>query len=248
MTRNRLHMVLAVLSMVVVAAAGFFIGVQPQLARAAGDDARQVSVEATNTTTATELARLRERAKSLPQMRAELRDLEASVPSTSQMPSFYDEIDAAAAAAGVTVSAITTSDAVAYTPPELPAAATPTAQGAASASGGATPSPTPTPTASATPAAPGVRTDAKITASNFTVIPVSVSVDGSFAQALDFTSEAQDMGRLFLINSITSSASEPSKESTETSSTTWNFSGYVYVLRTDSETAPSASATPAANG
>lgn len=240
MTRNRLHMVLAVLAMVVVAAVGFFVGVQPQLARAADDKDRQASVETTNDTTAAELARLREQAKALPQMRSELQELEESVPASSRMPAFYDQVDAAAAAAGVTVSAITTSDAVAYTPPTPADAAVP-ATTTATSEASASPTSTPSPSASATPAAPGVTTDPKITAANFTVIPVAISVDGSFAEALAFASEVQDMKRLFLVNSITSSASEPSTESTETSSTTWNFGGYVYVL-SDS---PSATATTA---
>jgi len=228
MTRNRLNMVLAVIGMVVVAVGGFFLGVQPQLARAAADDTQQSTVEQENALKSVELARLRKQAKSLPEMQAELGRLEASVPSATKMSAFYDEIGQAASAAGVTVSAITTSDAVAYTPP-VSEPTTPSATGA--------PTPTPEPVASAPSSAPPVATDASITASNFSVVPVTVSVDGSFDQALSFVGRAQALQRLYLVNSITSSASDPSLESTETSSTTWNFSGYVFVLGTDA-TAP----------
>lgn len=230
MTRNRLNMVLAVIGMVVVAVGGFFLGVQPQLARAAADDTQQSTVEQENALKLVELARLRKQAKSLPEMQAELGRLEASVPSATKMSAFYDEIGQAASAAGVTVSAITTSDAVAYTPP----VSEPTTP---SATGTPTPTPTPEPVASAPSSAPPVATDASITASNFSVVPVTVSVDGSFDQALSFVGRAQALQRLYLVNSITSSASDPSLESTETSSTTWNFSGYVFVLGTDA-TAP----------
>ena len=228
MTRNRLNMVLAVIGMVVVAVGGFFLGVQPQLARAAADDTQQSTVQQENALKSVELARLRKQAKTLPEMQAELGRLEASVPSATKMSAFYDEIGQAASAAGVTVSAITTSDAVAYTPP-VSEPTTPSATGA--------PTPTPEPVASAPSSAPPVATDASITASNFSVVPVTVSVDGSFDQALSFVGRAQALQRLYLVNSITSSASDPSLESTETSSTTWNFSGYVFVLGTDA-TAP----------
>ncbi|WIE61238.1 type 4a pilus biogenesis protein PilO [Curtobacterium sp. MCLR17_032] len=232
MTRNRLNMVLAVIGMVVVAVGGFFLGVQPQLARAAADDTQQSTVQQENALKSVELARLRKQAKTLPEMQAELGRLEASVPSATKMSAFYDEIGQAASAAGVTVSAITTSDAVAYTPP-VSEPTTPSATGTPTP----TPTPTPEPVASASASAPPVATDASITASNFSVVPVTVSVDGSFDQALSFVGRAQALQRLYLVNSITSSASDPSLESTQTSSTTWNFSGYVFVLDTDA-TAP----------
>jgi Tfp pilus assembly protein PilO len=231
MTRNRLNMVLAVLAMVVVAAAGFFLGVQPQLSRAATDGSQQATVEHENAVKSGELARLRQRAEALPEMRTALAELQASVPSSDRMSAFYDEIDQAATTAGVTVSTITTSDATAYIPPVTEAA--PTATDGTEPTAAATP--TSTPSASATPSAPGVTTDAQITGENFSVIPVTVSVDGSFDQAMSFATEVQDLSRLYLVTSITSSASEPSAESTETSSTTWNFSGYVYVLDVDAD-------------
>ncbi|WIB35892.1 hypothetical protein [Curtobacterium sp. MCJR17_043] len=126
MTRNRLNMVLAVLAMVVVAAAGFFLGVQPQLSRAATDGAQQATVEHENAVKSGELARLRQQAKTLPEMRTALAELQASVPSSDRMSAFYDEVDQAATTAGVTVSTITTSDATAYIPPVTEAASTAT--------------------------------------------------------------------------------------------------------------------------
>lgn len=234
MSKNRLNMLIAVLAMVVVAAAGFFLGVQPQLAQAASNRAQQTTVEATNNTTAKELARLRDRAKSLPEMQSELTGLEASVPSTTSMSRFYSEVDGIASTSGVTVSAITTSDALAYAPPASSTATDTDASATSSAT--ATPEPTASASASAAPSAPDVTTNPAITGSNFSVIPVSVSVDGSFEQALSFASGTRDGARLLLIDSISSSASDGSADGTAASTTTWTFSGYVYVLRTDSET------------
>jgi Tfp pilus assembly protein PilO len=231
MTRNRLNMLLAVVAMVVVALAGFFLGVQPHLAQAASDRTDQVTVDATNRTTAAELARLKERAESLPKLKAELAALTASVPSSASMSSFYGAVDSVAAKAGVKVSAITTSDAVAYT---APAAATDAAtDAAAEATDGATAEPT----TGAADGATAPLTDPAISAANFSAIPVSVSVDGSFDQALSFVGGMQDGARLFLVTTVSSSVSQDSTDPAAAAATTWTFGGYVYVLTAGSDTA-----------
>ncbi|PYY56274.1 hypothetical protein DEJ17_11235 [Curtobacterium sp. MCSS17_011] len=232
MTRNRLNMLLAVVAMVVVALAGFFLGVQPHLAQAASDRTDQVSVDATNRTTAAELARLKDRAKSLPAMRAELAELTASVPSSANMSSFYGAVDSVAAQAGVKVSAITTSDALAYTAP----VAASTAAGTEDPSASTTDEATPEPTAASTGAATAPVTDPAISAANFSAIPVSVSVDGSFDQALSFVGGMQDGARLFLVTTVSSSISQDSTDPAASAATTWTFGGYVYVLTADSDT------------
>ncbi|MBT1664292.1 hypothetical protein [Curtobacterium flaccumfaciens] len=233
MTRNRLNMLLAVVAMVVVALAGFFLGVQPHLAQAASDRTDQVSVDATNRTTAAELARLKDRAKSLPAMKAELAELTTSVPSSANMSSFYGAVDGVAARAGVKVSAITTSDALAYTAP----VAASTAAGTEDSSASATDEATPEPTAASTGAAAAPVTDPAISAANFSAIPVSVSVDGSFDQALSFVGGMQDGARLFLVTTVSSSISQDSTDPAAAAATTWTFGGYVYVLTADSDTA-----------
>jgi Tfp pilus assembly protein PilO len=223
MTRNRLNMLLAVVAMVVVALAGFFLGVQPHLAQAASDRVDQVSVDATNGTTAAELARLKQRAESLPALKAELAKLTASVPASASMSSFYGAVDGVAARAGVQVSAITTSDAVAYAAPAAATSDTATAD----------PSATAEPTAAATSPV----TDPAISGKNFSAIPVSVSVDGSFDQALAFVGGLQDGARLFLVTTVSSSASQDSTDQAATAATTWTFGGYVYVLTAEADTA-----------
>ncbi|MCS6548734.1 hypothetical protein NYS50_12675 [Curtobacterium flaccumfaciens pv. flaccumfaciens] len=237
MTRNRLNMLLAVVAMVVVALAGFFLGVQPHLAQAASDRTDQVSVDATNRTTAAELARLKDRAKSLPAMKAELAELTTSVPSSANMSSFYGAVDGVAARAGVKVSAITTSDAVAYTAPVAASTAAGTEDSSASATDEATDEATPEPTAASTGAATGPVTDPAISAANFSAIPVSVSVDGSFDQALSFVGGMQDGARLFLVTTVSSSISQDSTDPAAAAATTWTFGGYVYVLTAGSDTA-----------
>ncbi|KTR22820.1 hypothetical protein NS330_04080, partial [Curtobacterium citreum] len=108
MTRNRLHLVVALVIGSVVLVGGFFLGVQPQLAAAAANRQQQASIEATNETYRSELARLAEQSKELPSKQQELATLEASVPSTPATAAFYKEIDAVASSSGVTVTGITT--------------------------------------------------------------------------------------------------------------------------------------------
>ncbi|MFJ4295869.1 hypothetical protein [Curtobacterium sp. NPDC089689] len=241
MTRNRLSMLLAVASMVIVALAGFFFGVQPQLAQAAADREQQVGVDATNRTTASELARLKERAKSLPKLEAELATLTDSVPASASMSKFYASVDAVAARSGVKVSAITTADALAYTQPTSTTATAPGTDSTASpeASATATPDAEATGGASPSPTASTV-TDPRITPANFSAIPVTVSVDGSFDQALAFVGGMQDGPRLFLVNAVSSTAAQSTtggSDSGSSDATTWTFGGYVYVLSDEDSTA-----------
>jgi hypothetical protein len=170
-------------------------------------------------------------------MKAELAELTTSVPSSANMSSFYGAVDGVAARAGVKVSAITTSDAVAYTAPVAASTAAGTEDSSASATDEATDEAMPEPTAASTGAATVPVTDPAISAANFSAIPVSVSVDGSFDQALSFVGGMQDGARLFLVTTVSSSISQDSTDPAAAAATTWTFGGYVYVLTADSDTA-----------
>lgn len=248
MSKNRLSMVFAVVTMAAVVLAGFFVGVQPQLAQAASSRAQQVDVDRTNASSRAELARLRKQAEKLPAMRDELERLQASVPATASMSRFYGELYDVAGATGVTVSSITTDDAVPYTPPaaEVESSATGSAAAAPSASPSATASAAPSSEASAsatptTPAPPTTFTNPVINSSNMSLIPVTVSVDGTFDQARQFVAGTQSGERLFLINEISSAessgAATEGAEADASAGQTWTFGGYVYVLTTDADTA-----------
>lgn len=236
MSRNRLMLVLAAVAALAVAAGGFFLGVQPQLDRAAAAESEAQNISSSNATTRTEIARLREQAKSLPKMRAELAALRSSVPSSAAASSFISQLNATANATGVKVATITLGDAAAYAPPVATTPSTGTATDGASATATATPTPTPTASASATPsapAAPTTATDSSITAENFSVIPVSISVNGEFARALSFVKGVQSNPRLFLIDSISSSiasAGSADAASGSADSPSWTFTGSIYVL------------------
>lgn len=240
MSRNRLMLILAAFAALAVAAGGFFLAVQPQLARAATADAETQSISSANAKTRGEIARLRDQARSLPRLRAELAALRASVPASGATSAFISQLNTTAGAAGVKVSTITVGDAAAYTPP----VAESTAPASSPAGATATPSPTASPSAMATPSAPSApstKVDSSITAENFSVIPISVSVDGDFAQALAFVKGVQSNPRLFLIDSISSSIAPtgPSDSASSGASPSWTFSGSIYVL---SDTAGKAAA------
>jgi Tfp pilus assembly protein PilO len=234
MSRNKLLLLIAVLASVAVAAGGFFLGVQPQLSKARANDAQRTSVESANAAAQAQIAALTKQNQTLDQQKAELAALQGSIPSTLNESSFYTELNQLAGSAGVTISSITTSEATAYTPPvsTTPAAST---SGTASASPSATATPTPSASPS-TPAAPAATTNSLITSSNFTAVPVSVGVDGSFPQALSFLKSVQSGSRLFLVNNITSTSgasadsSSSSGDTSASSPMTWTLSGYIYVL------------------
>ncbi|QSB23519.1 type IV pilus assembly protein FimV [Curtobacterium sp. 24E2] len=242
MSRNRLSLLLAVLAMAVVAVGGFFLAVQPQLAQTAAAHTQTASVEQTNDTSRSELARLREQAADLPAMKRELSTRAASVPDTARLSAFIDELNTIAAASGMQVSSFTASDATAYSPAV-------TAEPAAAGQGAATPSASPSATAGAAPSAPqapSLVTDAAVTGQNFSVIPVTVAVDGSFDQALQFVKGVQGGDRLFLITTI--SSAEKSGEDGTASSSSWTFGGSIYVLDRSADGAATTTATTSANG
>jgi hypothetical protein len=204
MNKNKLSLVIALVVTVAVLAGGWFLGVQPQLALAAANGTQQETIDSTNRANQSELATLR-----------------ASVPASMDTTPFLKALDGSASAAGVVVTSITIGDA---TPYEAPAAAPSDA-----ASPSATPSPTSSPSATpAVPSAPGPLTDAAITGTDFTVIPITVAVTGSYDQALAFTKSVQNGDRLFLVNRI--AATDVDESGPPMMSQAWSLSGAVYVL------------------
>lgn len=246
MSRTRLNLLLAVLAMAVVAVGGFFLAVQPQLSQTAAAHEQTRTVEETNDTSRTELARLRQQAAQLPAMRRELAALDVSVPSGAALPSFIDELNGVAQSTGMQVSSFTASDATAYAPPAT-AATEPTTTGTAGTAAAPSATATPAPTAAATPSAPSVVTDPVVTAQNFSVVPVTVAVDGTFDQALAFVKGVQAGGRLFLITTIASTQKTGADGGVGTTAT-WTFGGSVYVLDRTPGTAATTPAAAVANG
>lgn len=256
MNKNRLSFLLAVLTALAIAAGGFFLGVQPQLASAAADEKQLAQTDETNATSRAELDRLRKRFATLDSMQATLDGLRDSVPATASTDDFIRSLDAVANSSGASVTSVAVGEAQAYS---APASSTATGAAEAAPSGDASPSASPSaeasaepsPAAPAAPAAPRVTTNPLVTPANFSTIPVSISIEGSYEQALAFTGDVQDGKRLFLITTVTSSSSTSAEDGAPEGAgrQTWTLGGFLYVL-TDpsSSTATDMTAAPATDG
>jgi len=246
--RNRMLLIAAALTGVVVLALGFLVGVQPQLVAAAVAGEQQSTVEQQNGSLRQSLTQLEKDNVELPTLKSELGTLTTSVPSQAALSAFLTELDQLADASGTTVTGFTSTDAVSYEPLVADTTATGTAgtdSSAATGADGATDGAAATPAAPVMPTAPELVTDPEITAANFSSIPITVSITGSYSQARDFLSKLQGGSRLFL---VTAFASTGSSEGGDTSAVPdqWTVGGLVYVLQDAAATqADQAAETPA---
>lgn len=228
MNANRLWIIGSVAAMVAVIVLGWIVGVSPQLAAAASANVQRQAAQSQNAANEATLASLKKDYARIGDLKRQLAALKLSMPESTRFSAFIREISSAADATGASVTDITISDTQAYAPPAVTATAatsTPTpAPGAASTS---TPAPTSGSSATAAPTAAPVAglplTDPKITATNFVVIPVSLSVTGSADQVLAFTGAMQKGSRLFLVDKYTSAG--------DNSAHIASLAGFVYVLQ-----------------
>ncbi|WP_152970121.1 hypothetical protein [Frigoribacterium sp. RIT-PI-h] len=206
MDRNRMFLIAAALTGVVVSVLGFLVGVQPQLSATTAAGEQQANVEAQNAALRESLTQLEEDNAELPTLKSDLGTLTTSVPSQAALSSFLTELDQLADASGTTITGFTSSDAVSYEPVGSDAAAAATAPPEASAAPPAAGAPA-APAAPALPTAPELVTDPLVTAANFSSIPLTVSIQGSYAQARDFLGKLQGGSRLFLVTAFASTGS-----------------------------------------
>lgn len=234
MDKTRLWIIGSVLAMVVVAALGWVLGIQPQLDQSAAADAQTLQVEGTNTVSQGTLNKLRKDSEALPQLKSQLDALRLAIPAQSDTPAFMDELNSLAAANGLTITVSQITDGQGFVPPANPAAPAPAATTTGSGST-ATPTPSPTPTPTAAPVAvPGMppAVSALVTKDDFTVIPVSVTVRGDYPNIVAFAAAAQKGQRLFLVNGIDvgPAANGPGFDG--------KVSGFIYVLKSGTQAAP----------
>lgn len=238
MDRNKLLMLAAALSAVVVVAGGFFLGISPKLQAVEAAHTQTATAETQNVTLTAGIGTLRSQFSKLDSLKAQLAGLSSSVPDDADSSSLIREYDLIASKTGTKVVGLTFKDAVSYTPPVATAAAgdgTATASPSASASAPASPTPTATAT---TPIAPAAASNPLITAANFSAIPVTVEIRGSYAEALSFMQGLHDGSRLFLVTSLTSAVGGDSTTSTDAGATAtgpqvpndWTIGGYIYAL------------------
>jgi len=226
---KRLWTIGAVLAMVVVVVAGWFLGIQPQLAEANTASENLANAQTQNAAGANSLAKLKADYEGIAELKKSVDSLRQSVPSSAQLSAFVTELDLLGGQHQVQVKSISVADAKPYTPP-VPVVVAPAAGTPAAPAASPSPSPSGAPVASApvAPMAPAVVTNPKITAANFVAIPVTLQVIGSYSKVLDFVKGLQAGERLFL---VTNFATTESKDSTSaTGQVNASVGGLVYVL------------------
>ena len=210
--------------MVVVVVGGWFLGIQPQLSAANAASESRTSEAVRNATSERLLVTLKKDFEGIGELKDSNATLRRSVPSSAQLSTFVTELDTLSGQNLVSVTSITVSDAKAYTPPVIVAAAV----------AGASASPTPAPSASAAPVvaapaapqAPPLVTNSKITAANFIAIPIALKINGQYANVLNFVKGLQAGERLFLVTNLSTKTVVPPTVDAD-------ITGLIYVLLAD---------------
>ena len=210
MSKIRLWIFGSVLAIVVIVAAGWFIGVSPQLAAESSAKSQRASVMASNAVNETLLAKLKRDYQNIDALKNQVSTLQESVPTSADISAFVTELNTLANARKVTLKSITVSDAKPYTPATQPTNKAGTAK---------------------------PQTNPKITSKNFVVIPVQIGVPGDYGKVLDFVNDVQQGRRLFLVSAFSSMGATNAKG--VKGSPTMNggaqrvdssISGFIYVL------------------
>ncbi|GAB3135335.1 hypothetical protein [Marisediminicola antarctica] len=243
MNNNRVWIIGSLLLSVVILVGGWFIGVAPMLAIAAKAHSDRATVEQQNVQNEQTLADLQARYVELPAISAEFAAIRRSVPEGPEMANFLQTITSAQNASGSFVTDVSVADPVPYAPvvPE-PIEAPVSEEGAvATAEGNGEVDAAAADPAAAAPVVPVLSTSSipnadSVTALNFTLIPVTVTADGTFDQVVAFTGQLQGSERLFLVTGVNISTDE------STGVVTGVVTGYIYVFGDPSGVVPDAAA------
>ncbi|MDJ0337780.1 hypothetical protein [Cryobacterium sp. PH31-O1] len=196
--------------------AGIFV-IVPRVSETRSDHAETRSVEAANNDTTAQIESRVQDLGDLDNLRDNLVDQQLAVPTTIDASTFISQLAASAVTLGVTVDEISFGD------PESPTAPVDAVAAAAAAAAAAgTPE---APDATGTPAP----TAATATPESFLVIPVSLSIGGSYTGVLDFIEGLRTGERLV---SIVSFATDISGEA-DAGTVTATISALIYVLPAD---------------
>lgn len=179
MRGNRLWVLGTVAVIAIIVVIGWLLGISPRLAEADAAAREQQSVDTINAAQAAEIATLKEQQADLDDLRDDLDELRSAIPDAVLADDFIDQVAAAAATSGVSVTRIQFES--------------PGPWGAAAAPEGA-PTPTSEPGADSPPvptAADGVYT-----------VAVTLEVVGFSVQVGHFSQLLQEGDRLFLLPSL----------------------------------------------
>jgi Tfp pilus assembly protein PilO len=212
MSTRRIWIAGCALVMVASVALGWLLGASPLLAAASADGEARKAAQAQNRIYTEELAALRTQFEGLVQLEDDLGDLREELPPRADQPDYLAQLAAAAQRHDVRLTSITAADAVAYAPTaaevvvaDVPAAETPATD--AEATDGATET-------AAEPdvvAGAGVPvTSPLVTAENFISIPMTLALEGTYGNVLDFVESVQKGTRLTAVTAFSITTDESS--------------------------------------
>jgi Tfp pilus assembly protein PilO len=213
MTGNRIWMLGVALVAVVVVALGWVFGISPMLTKADLASSQAQSADAQNAAQQLALVRLKGQYDKLPELNAELKKLQLSVPETANLDDFLDQLQQLAQSTGVTITGFTAAEATLYGGGDGTTAAPKPATTASTPAGSASSS-----TATTVP-------DSSLTGRLFSV-PITITVKGSSDQVMAFTDASQKGTRFFL---VTTDAFTGSRDHPEDDGGT--LTGFVFVVR-----------------
>jgi Tfp pilus assembly protein PilO len=199
-SRTRLIVVGGSFALIVLAAVAWLFVLSPRFDQPGEIAAQTESIQDQTARLDSEIVQLTALQEELPARIERFDALKASFPTTAEIPAFLDQIRAAAAQTGVTVQALETS------PPTLlaPAAAAATTDGTTPAPADAAAPPADPAAATPTPAADGSVgiAAAGATDGSLASMPMSVTVNGAYANLVAFLAALEDLPRAWLIDSI----------------------------------------------
>jgi hypothetical protein len=114
MRNGRLFLAGGALLALVVIGLGWLIGASPMLAAASENERQTAEIDAMNTAEEIEIALMREQFENIDELRAELDELQLSVPGFTDMAAYFDELAAKAEVATVALQGVTVSGAQPY--------------------------------------------------------------------------------------------------------------------------------------
>jgi Tfp pilus assembly protein PilO len=174
-------LITTVLSVGILAAA-WFLGASPFLQAQAQAETQRAAAVTQNEGIRSAIATLKEQKEKLPEYEARGKELEVAIPSDIESADLIRTLNNLATASGVTISQISFSDPLAYTPP--------------------------TGEVADAEFAPNPVTDSRITGENFLLVPITLSVTGGWNEVLAFTHGMQTGKRLMLVTKVSTVANE----------------------------------------
>jgi len=215
MSTSRIWAIGCALVVTVSIALGWFLGASPLLAAAKLADEAREAAEAQNTAYSQELVILKDQFEGIDQLEDQLGDLRAELPAGTALPDYLNQLSTEAQQHSVTLTSITTADAVAYAPTaaEVPVVEAPAADAEAPAADDA---------AAATAAAAPVEgagvpvTSPLVTAENFIAIPITLAFDGGYDNVLAFVESLQKGTRLTAVTAFSTTKEDAAAAATPT--------------------------------